>query len=96
MITTTSEASSVLDRRDAEAVLWRVAICAFTFYPEKPLDEPGYTIEEDVVWCTAPLAGLPDQAIGELAVAIRTLIGDPTANRRPFIATLAQLTAADQ
>lgn len=81
----------MLDRTETETVLYRVAICAFTYYPDKPELEPGYTIEEDVVWCSAPLVGLENDQVAELRDVIRTLIADPAADRRGFIATLAQL-----
>ena len=32
---------TAIDRNRAEKVLYRVAICAFTYYPGKPDREPG-------------------------------------------------------
>ena len=83
----------MLDRAAAEDTLNKVAICAFTYYPDKPLDEPGWTLDEDLAWCLAPLTGLPDAELAELADTIRTLITTPTADRQAFIRHLAALTA---
>lgn len=90
-MTLASPAHVTMDRADTETTLYRVAICAFTYYPDKPHDEPGYDVEEDVTWCVAPLAVLPAEQLAELRAAIRTLITDPGADRREFIATLADL-----
>jgi len=86
-----NEGRIMIDRADTEATLYRVAICAFTYYSGKPWDEPGYSIEEDITWCTAPLAALPQAELVDLGASIRSLITDPSADRRPFIASLAQL-----
>lgn len=90
-MTTTSNADRTLDRADTETTLYRVAICAFTYYPDKPHDEAGYDVEEDVAWCAASLAALPTHQLGELRATIQTLVTDPGADRRAFIATLAEL-----
>lgn len=83
----------MLDRAAAENTLNRVAICAFTYYPDKPADEPGWTLDEDLAWCLAPLAGLPDAELAGLAATIRTLITTPTADRQAFIRHLAALSS---
>ena len=88
---TPRETPIVIDREAAEVTLERVAICAFTYYPDKPADEPGYTVDEDVTWCTATLRALPADQLAELRDTVRTLITDPSAERRTFIATLAAL-----
>lgn len=88
---TPSEAPTVIDREATEVALERVAICAFTYYPGKPVDEPGYTVEEDVTWCTTPLRALPADQFAALRDTVRVLITDPTADRRSFITTLATL-----
>lgn len=90
-MTTTSEAHRTLDRADTETTLYRVAICAFTYYPDKPHDESGYDVAEDVTWCAVPLAELPAEQLAELRATIRALITDPSADRRAFIGTLAEL-----
>lgn len=87
---TPTSAVPTIDRTDVEATLYRVAVSAFTYYPNKE-DEPGYTLDEDVDWCFAPIAGLPARRRDELRTRIRTMITEPTANRREFIAMLAAL-----
>lgn len=86
----------MIDRTYLEEALYRAAICAFTYYPDKPNDEPGYTIDEDVTWCAAPLSRLPQETAADLTEMIRTVIADPSTDRRPFIAALAQLADDDQ
>ena len=82
-----------IDRSHTEKVLYRVAICAFTFYPEKPEHEPGYDVEEDVAWCTVPLEKrLPRPDLEMFRNVIRMLITVPTADRRPFILNLSELS----
>ena len=80
-----------IDRAEAEATLYRVAICAFTYYPDKPLDEPGYDVAEDIAWCLAPLAGLSTTRLEALRDTVRVLITTPTADRQGFIRDLAAL-----
>lgn len=92
---TPSGEPTMLDRSAAEASRWRTAVCAFEYYPEKHLDEPGYTVDEDVTWCAEPLTGLPDNELEQLCATIRTLITTPTADRQAFIRHLATLTADD-
>lgn len=84
---------SAIDRGRAEKVLYRTAISAFMYYPDKPDNEPGYDVEEDVVWCTAPLERrLPAPDVEAFRGLIRMLITDPLANRRPLIRKLAELS----
>lgn len=91
MSTSTSHGPIVIDRAITEATLWRVAICAFTYHPTKEADEPGFSLNEDVAWCAAPLARLPKAQRAELLDVIRNLITDPAADRREFIRSLAEL-----
>ncbi|MDR7110874.1 MULTISPECIES: hypothetical protein [Microbacterium] len=96
MTTTTPNWDPIMiDRAQAEAARWRIAVSAFEYYPEKHLDEPGYTIDEDVAWCIAPLTGLPDAELDQMRATILTLITTPTADRQAFIRHLAALTADD-
>ncbi|KJL45000.1 hypothetical protein RS82_00510 [Microbacterium trichothecenolyticum] len=82
----------MLDPAAAEDALYKVAICAFTWYPAKEVIEPGWTITEDLDWCLAPLAGLPVDKLADLRVTVRTLITTPTADRQAFIQHLAALS----
>ncbi|MGU3643850.1 hypothetical protein ACLBXX_02710 [Microbacterium sp. C23T] len=83
----------LLDRAHTDKVLYLVAVSAFTYYPGKELDEPGYTIDEDVTACLNWLAGLTEQQIDWFGETMRTLIADPTADRRPFLNALERVTA---
>lgn len=84
-MTFTTQGAAMLDRADVEEVIYRVAVSAFRYYPEKPAVELGYTVEEDVEWCVQPLAGKEGVDAGALSDSIRHLITDPTADRRAFI-----------
>lgn len=84
---------SAIDRDCAEKVLYRTAISAFMYYPDKPDNEPGYDVEEDVAWCTSPLErrlAAPDVEV--FRGVIRMLITEPLADRRPLIQKLAELS----
>ena len=96
MTTTPTGDPIMLDRAEAEATLYRVAVCAFTYYPDKPIDEPGWTLDEDLTWCLAPLAGLPDHQLTAFATTIRTLITTPTADRQAFMRGLLALAGDDR
>lgn len=86
----------MIDRSHTEKVLYRAAICAFTYYPEKPEQEPGYDLEEDVAWCAAPFEKrLPQPDLEVFRDVIRMLITVPTADRRPFIQKLAALSGEE-
>lgn len=85
-----------IDRSRTEKVLYRVAICAFTYYPGKSDNEPGYDVEEDVAWCVVPLEKrLPSPDLEVFRNVIRMLITEPTADRRPFILKLAELSGQE-
>ncbi|GAA1645798.1 hypothetical protein [Microbacterium flavum] len=84
---------SAIDRDRAEKVLYRTAISAFMYYPDKPDNEPGYDVEEDVAWCVAPLdRQLPMPDVEIFRGVIRMLITEPLADRRPLIQKLAELS----
>ncbi|MDQ7876584.1 hypothetical protein Q9R08_01200 [Microbacterium sp. QXD-8] len=92
MTTTPTGETIMLDPAEAEATLYRVAICAFMWHPHKDVDEPGWTITEDLDWCLAPLAGLPTDELADLRTTVQTLITTPTADRQAFIRHLAALS----
>jgi len=79
---------NMLDRSQIDATVFRVAVAAFTYYPEKANHEPGYTLEEDLDWCMRPLRHLPEESLRELRERITTLVTDPTADRQAFIRRL--------
>jgi hypothetical protein len=75
----------MLDRSQIDAAIFRVAVAAFTYYPDKATNEPGYTIDEDLDWCLRPLRHLPAPQRQRLREQITGLITDPTADRQTFI-----------
>lgn len=93
---TTTPNPTRLDRANTDAALYRVAICAFTYHPDKHHDEPGYHLAEDLDWCLAPLTALPTTELNALRDTIATLITTPTADRQAFIRTLAALSDASE
>lgn len=72
-------------RGDADAVIYRVAVAAFTHYPTRHLDEPEYEVDEDVAWCLEPLACPTDEARAMMAEWVREIITNPLADRQEFI-----------
>tara|TARA_R100000365_G_scaffold3528_1_gene11905 strand:+ start:13613 stop:13867 length:255 start_codon:yes stop_codon:yes gene_type:complete len=74
----------MLDRTEAESLLYRVASAALGYYPDKPAREPGYVIEEDIDWCLKPLSRLPRRYHDTLRTRIREVVEDPTAHRYEF------------
>jgi hypothetical protein len=77
--------TTMLDKSQVEAVIYRVAVTAFTYYPDKHVAEPGYTIDEDLDWCMRPLRHLPQDDLAELRRRILELVTDPSADRQAFI-----------
>jgi hypothetical protein len=88
--------STMLDRSQIDATVFRVAVAAFTYYPEKPAREPGYTLDEDLDWCMRPLRHLPDAHRGELREHVSALITDPVADRQAFIRRLQRYAEEPQ
>lgn len=75
----------MLDRSQVDAVIYRVAVAGFTYYPDKRVMEPGYTVEEDLDWCMRPLRHLPQKDRAELRPRILEIITNPAADRQAFI-----------
>jgi hypothetical protein len=84
----------MLDRSQCDAVIYRVAVAAFTYYADKHIAEPGYTVVEDLDWCMRPLRHMPQEDRAELRSRILELITNPAANRQAFIQHLKS-SAAD-
>ena len=88
----TNEGDTVgVDRADAEAVLFRTAFAAFSYYPDRPIQEPGYTMQEDLDWCMEPLAALSGSDREAIRERIREMITDPSADRQSFILDIEAL-----
>lgn len=81
----------VLDRSHVEAALARVAVAAFTYYPEKGIEEPGYVVDEDVEWAMEPLGTLDDRMREEWWSRFTAAIAISATDRRTFIADLMAL-----
>lgn len=84
---------TMLDRTQADATIYRVAIASFTHYPDKHIKEPGYTLNEDLDWCMRPLRHLPQEERDQLRTQIVELITEPTADRQAFIKHLKSLSS---
>lgn len=81
----------MVDRSDVEASIGLVGVASVTYYPDKSVDEPGYTIDEDLRWCMKPLGALPQEVADELRRAIAAAIIDPTHERESAIRRLRGL-----
>lgn len=81
----------MITQDDTDAILYRTAIVAINYYPTKPVEEPGYTIDEDVAWCLEPL-GADAAARASLVEVVRDVIEDPTAHRQRLCDVLDMLT----
>lgn len=86
----------MLDRSQIDATVFRVAVAAFTYYPDKSTREPGYTLDEDLDWCMRPLRHLPDIHRRELREQISSLVIDPASDRQAFIRRLEGYQGAEQ
>lgn len=84
---------TMLDRTQVDAVIFRVAIATFTYYPNKHIKEPGYTLDEDLGWCMRPLRHLSQDERNNMRAKILHLITDPSADRQAFIEHLKSLSA---
>lgn len=71
----------MIDRAHTETTLWRTAVSAFSYYPTKHVDEPGYTVGEDVTWCLEPLSAVDQTVLLRLSDLVASAIVDPTAHR---------------
>ena len=81
----------MLDRADAEAAIFRTAFAAFGYYPAKPLEEAGYTVDEDLDWCLEPLSAMPSEALGPVRGWMREVITNPDADRQAFMQSVRGL-----
>ena len=83
----------MLDRSQVDATIYRVAVAGFTYYPEKQIAEPGYTVDEDLDWCMRPLRHLPEEDRADFRRRTLVLITDPSADRQAFIRHLKTFAA---
>ncbi len=83
----------MIDRAISEAVTYRVAVAALSYYDGKENDQPRYSLREDVSWCLEPLRGAIAPAV-EITFSwlISSAITDPTANRERLSNGLAAVS----
>lgn len=86
-----TKGTTVLDRSEVETAFARVAVAAFTYYPEKSVDEPGYVIEEDVDWAMEPLRSMDADERAHWRERVSAVISDVASDRQAFIADFMAL-----
>ena len=69
------------DRELTDSVLEHVAVLAFLYYPGIEVDDPTYSLGDDIEWCVARLGKLSDAERGDMRALIGRAITDPTATR---------------
>ena len=84
------EGLAMLDRTEAEALVYKIAVAALSYYPGKTEEEPGYTIDEDIDWCLGGFHGPSGEGMRD---RIRELIIDPTSHRSDFVRDVMGLVA---
>lgn len=79
------------ERDQVDDALQRIALAALMYYPEVHVDEPSYTVQQDVDWCIEPLSDLPEDELAELRTSIGRVITNPTAHREEVFRALLDL-----
>jgi hypothetical protein len=79
------------DRERADAVLEHVAVLAFLYYPGIEVDDPSYSLAEDIDWCLARLGDVSAAERERIRALFARAITDPTATREELFAALAEL-----
>jgi hypothetical protein len=83
----------MIDRAITEAVTYRVAVAALSYYDGKEDTQPGYSLRDDVRWCLEPLKGeVSAAAETTFTWLISSTITDPTANRERLSNGLAAVS----
>ena len=59
------------DRERADAVLEHVAVLAFLYYPGIEVDDPSYSLADDIEWCLARLGDVSDVERERMRRALR-------------------------
>lgn len=80
------------DRERVDAVLEHVAVLTFLYYPGVELDDPSYSLAEDIEWCLVRLGDVSDAERERMGGLFTRTITDPTATRRRGVEVLAQLS----
>jgi len=79
------------DRERADAVLEHVAVLAFLYYPGIEVDDPSYSLADDIGWCLARLGDVSDVERERMRALFARAITDPTATREELFTALVEL-----
>jgi hypothetical protein len=79
------------DRERADAVLEHVAVLAFLYYPGIEVDDPSYSLADDIDWCLARLGDVSDTERDRIGALFERAITDPTATREELFTALVEL-----
>lgn len=79
------------DRERADAVLEHVAVLAFLYYPGIEVDDPSYSLADDIDWCLARLGDVSDAGRERMRALFASAITDPTATRETLFTALVEL-----
>ncbi len=85
----------MLDRELIDAALQRVSLLSFLYYPEIHVDEPDYSLSDDIDFCTEPLNELHGADLDELRQLIGRAIIDPSEYREEVFEALTALASPD-
>jgi hypothetical protein len=78
------------DSEATDAVLQHVAVLAFLYYPGIEVDDPTYSLSDDIEWCLARLGDVADGEREDVRALIGRAITDPTENRELLFTTLCE------
>jgi hypothetical protein len=78
------------DRERADAVLEHVAVLAFLYYPGIEVDDPSYSLSDDIDWCLARLGDVSDSERERMRALFARAITDPTATREKLFTALVE------
>lgn len=79
---------TIIKRADADAVLQRVALLSFLYYPEVQLHEPDYSLSDDIEFCLEPVGKLDEAQREELHQLFGQAIINPSEYRVEVFAVL--------
>ena len=79
------------DRERADAVLEHVAVLAFLYYPGIEVDDPRYSLADDIEWCLGRLRDVSDLERERMRALFAKAITDPTATREELFTALVEL-----
>jgi len=79
------------DRERADAVLEHVAVLAFLYYRGIEVDDPSYSLADDIEWCLARLGDVSGVERERMRALFERAITDPTATREELFTALVEL-----